>query len=608
MLFLYTQVIEEGAHVNVNDNSAQLGAGILVESPGTSMTVTGEGTQLICEWNICDPHHGGGMILQTSSSFNVENGALVKVSNNVGHNSAGGILAEDQVQILVTGANSKLILESNTAQKQFVAEGGGLEMSKASTLSIVHGAALEVRDNIACNGGGIALREHSTFIVEGIGSQFTLEGNIARGCGLDEEKSNAGGGGLLARNSDVSFREGSEIIIQNNTASTDCPGGASNGSKVGDKVDDRGVACAVRPLPLLAGGGMSLFHGSSLIVRGDVFHMLNNIAQEGSGGGLAVYSRSTARIETSSSGDILFRGNAAPTGDGGAIAFVSKDVEYENGGPSCVNVKLYVEAKVSEAFYPFDGPDRKPRIRVYTEPQSVLDNDDWKVLVNSTGWHDGKQMTRFCLPCGEYTLKAEVNQRQGLTHGGKGLVRLMRDTPDALVLAETREGNYGILVQSRYPPQEFSLRCEDQGVSIRNARFETNQAKNGGALGMTADRKNSFFLVKTSIFAGNTAGSALSAGKGGAAFVSGINSGIFLDKNCVLLSNAALGGGLGGALYAENNAGVRIHSATSKGNIASGGGSLGGFLFAVSASPILVQSTSIEDSEATGGGEAVPVS
>ena len=57
------------------------------------------------------------------------------------------------------------------------------------------------------------------------------------------------------------------------------------------------------------------------------------------------------------------------------------------------------------------------------------------------------------------------------------------------------------------------LDCADQGVTIKNADFESNRAgRNGGVFSMSSHRKNSVFFISLSTFVNNSA-----AQKGGVA-------------------------------------------------------------------------------------------
>ena len=161
---------------------------------------------------------------------------------------------------------------------------------------------------------------------------------------------------------------------------------------------------------------------------------------------------------------------------------------------------------------------------------SVLDSrdDDWAKLVD-------KSPSRWCIPCGEYTLHVGTRVYGiGLGHGALVRLRLARLSGSGPVLAEDTT-LIRILSQVLL---EVSLPCSEQGVRIANARFENNTARDGGALGVAPDRtKNSFFDVTDSVFVGNTA-----TRKGGAVHVSGVDSGARLADGCVFRANRAFAG------------------------------------------------------------------
>jgi hypothetical protein len=473
---------------------------------------------------------------------------------------------------------------------------------------VTDGALLELAGNSNCAGGGIMMGHHSTkkstLHISGKGTRAILQNNTSGECNIPRSEGirrktepgildgvGIGGGGISAmgQGDSVTITNGSALIVQGNTATRH------------------------------NGGGMAFSHGTLLLVSGvgTTLTVVDNTAKKGNGGGIAVFSRAILSIKATTfpgsptkNFSTVFRGNAAPQGDGGAIAFVhAAHYESADGSSSCVPVLLHVEAKVKNSYSPSKASGGSPQIGVKTEPTSAIDSRDWRVLVNASGEFDGKKTTEYCLPCGNYTLMAEARVGFANCHHGEGSLvslKLAVSDPNTAELARLT-GRVKDMGVSAYSPEVFTLNCADQGVTIAGALFDINQAKRGGALGMAPNRKNSMFTVLASSFIGNMAGTERSSGaKGGVAVASGINSGLSFTNGCVFQNNRVRGsGGLGGALAVEDNAGLRISDATAVGNTAQGEGSLGGFLFARFASPILFQHVTIEKSTAGAGGGAL---
>lgn len=255
----------------------------------------------------------------------------------------------------------------------------------------------------------------------------------------------------------------------------------------------------------------------------------------------------------------------------------------------------------------------EPQIFIYTKPKSAIDSTDWRVLVNETGYFDGKKTTEYCLPCGSFSLHAGTMSTFGsINHGPGGRVRLMLTAKSDVILAEAN----GNQADGTYPPTKFVVDCKDQGVTVSNTLFHRNAAAQGGALGMPQHRKNSLFKISSSAFSNNTA----SAGKGGAVYISGINSALHVtsgkpsfqrpktlsrEASCSFSDNLATLGG--GALAIEDGGGLRIDNAAAVGNAANGPGSLGGFLFARNSGRMLLQNVHIDASFAQTGGGGIAI-
>ncbi len=142
--------------------------------------------------------------------------------------------------------------------------------------------------------------------------------------------------------------------------------------------------------------------------------------------------------------------------------------------------------------------------------------------------------------------------------------------------------------------------CADQGVFIRDGHFENNRASRGGALGTHDRRKGALFDISSSTFVGNTA-----ALHGGAAFVSGSQSGLLLDLVNFVHNVVTSPTGSGGAIAVEDNAGLRYTNGIADGNVAGiidTGASAGGFLCGRFADALLLKNITITTSSAEGGG------
>ena len=190
---------------------------------------------------------------------------------------------------------------------------------------------------------------------------------------------------------------------------------------------------------------------------------------------------------------------------------------------------------------------------------------------------------------------AYIRLRLSRLSGGRGSSLLVNDTTSA----SQRSNSYF----------KISIPCAEQGVRLAHARFESNVATFGGALGVSEHRtSNSFFDVTNSTFIGNSAKS-----KGGAIHVSGYHSGASFKDGCVFRSNQAAGSGTtagtggGGAVSVEENAVIRIQDAEATGNAATGVAS-GGFLSAYFAGDTLLERVTVRNSNTEdGGGGAISI-
>jgi hypothetical protein len=277
-------------------------------------------------------------VSHTSSFFpqiSRADGAEFISRNNQGLHEGGGcgIALQKRSSLTVTGIGTHVVIAEGHATS--TGGGGGLMVVSDSVATFDHGALVNITKNKACAGGGVFLQGGGKLYIDGAGTKVLLLGNTATGeaCGgisssgiAKPVKAETLGGGAFAaqgEGSELFITDGAQVIAQGNSAS----GGTH-------------------------GGGLAFHQGTSLSVTGSrtFLHVLDNRADL-DGGGIALFSRATIKIVSASLGanKNIFRGNTAQR-SGGAIAFATDDRSIDDGGSSCVRIRLQVEADVENAY------------------------------------------------------------------------------------------------------------------------------------------------------------------------------------------------------------------------------------------------------------------
>lgn len=484
--------ITSGAVVSFIENVCHNTDGGAFVIAASTLKVTGRSTEVLVAHNYAGGIGGGGR-LWSGGNIIIDRGAVFRIVNNTAARGSG-LSGEDKVQVIVSGTGTKLLIERNKQQRRKrttalhnsfsnsnpKSQGGGFGLFFESTMLISDGAVFEAKKNTICGGGGgVVVGDGSILKISGQGTRVRVQENIVPDyCNKNSINSFGGdGGGIL-----VTGGAGARVLVES------------------------GAALAVNDNQAVShGGGMFFDQGTFLSITGSGsdLEVVNNSARTGSGGGIGLKSGATLSIRGepvgSSSFSSRFSGNYAAA-EGGAIAFVHEvnsaigdsESSLEKGESSCVRVHLRVEAKVQQSFFPTREAGGAPQIFVRTEPRSVLESQDWRALVNASGWFDGKQTTEYCIRCGTYVLRAGGKRGYDYITHGPSEETLMRLTlaarPEEPPLAE------GVMWHSMYHWYEshmsrredgdewkqINLKCEDQGVVISYALFEQNIAKLGG--------------------------------------------------------------------------------------------------------------------------------
>ena len=587
-------VLKVGTTSSVKGNTADFGGGFYL-SGGAHLDVSGQDTKLVVKENTAN-EAGGGLAVFSTAAITVSNGAQMNVTKNTATSAGGFYLTAEGSRLNVVDKDTKLFMVENIAKKY----GGGAWLIDGPVFSISSSATVACETNSALIYGGCLHVQASKLLVKGVDTKFLVNENTANyGGGLAFILSSATisdsavvkiarnsvalkGGGMLSKTESSVKVSGSDtkLIVEQNTA-TLCGGGLIGESGASFSVDKSAVLEVRNNIAEKYGGGIGLTGQGTFLNVIDTDSqaiVIGNTAKTGSGGGVGIFTGASLNLFAPS----LFRRNSAPNGNGGAIGYVSYS-EKDDGGASCVSIDLRIKSTKLNG----NGV-----IEVSTTPNTALSSKDWRALINSDdGKSAGEKVTKWCIPCGRYELR--VTTVYGDTSLGAGsFVKLSLSARPDVVLVESTEN-----AASYKSEPSFSLSCSNQGVAATSAIFENNYAKLGGALGMPPKRKNGIFAITASTFINNTAGT------GGAAYASGINSGIKLSGGCTMEKNSAKKSG--GALAIEDGAGLRIEDMVATANQAAGDG---GFLYAQFASPILLQNVLISKSSSThGNGGALAV-
>ena len=203
--------VENGAKLAVNGNEATglqaFGGGVIVQDVGSSLTVSGNGTQLWVENNTAGLRGGGWASLRGAAVLLSEGAVTIVGNNKAVSEHGGGIFIASSSSFTATGYGTQLKIESNTAGRS----GGGCYSKSGAAMLFDRGAMVAVKNNEAVSeyGGGLYLADvGSSLNVSGNGTQLTIESNTAE----------SRGGGLSSFGATVLFNGGAVVVVKNNKA------------------------------------------------------------------------------------------------------------------------------------------------------------------------------------------------------------------------------------------------------------------------------------------------------------------------------------------------------------------------------------------------------
>lgn len=460
----------------------------------------------------------------------------------------GGALMLDHTQLNINGPGSRVTIQNNIASTR----GGGIFL-RNGLVRVENKGTLYITANVALqsHGGGLLFSHSSLMRVHGYDSTATFAQNRAGG-------DRGGGFSTESGSSQISITGGASFFVSSNTASNHGGGGA-----------------------IAAKSGIFSDSDSDVMFEG-------NTARRGDGGALAVTAGSYARLE----GTSQFVRNVATNGAGGALGAPVSGID--SGNANCVDVIIHIQLENAEP-----GPahtSERGDIRVSVSPILL----QFEEFANWTDVRDKKTRVRKpetrnfrrseCLPCGEiFRLSYSPVDIAGARpfHKRTDSYLSVRYAP-RLGLGEAEVLRVDLTMRM-WGSEDFTVNCGRSGFWLQNTVFSGNRAQRGGALASDT-RRNIFFEVKRGTFVGNTA-----TETGGAAHLSGFNTGARFEDGCKFEGNSAKHGG---AVSVGNSAAVHVMDTIAENNAASRSG---GFLFASFARSSLLQNVSIADSRAEKG-------
>lgn len=273
--------------------------------------------------NVCDNtanQSGGGIYAITGSVINLSGGDVY--NNNAINGDGGGIYATNDAAITLDGGD----IYYNHAE---LGRGGGIFALGAEASVSINGGNVGLSDypNIANYGGGVYI-DSAQFVLE---KTETSTGSISYNVAIVD-----GGGGYFY-NTDVNIKGN----VSHNEARGSGGGIYLNSADVnlfGDLTNNKSVSVVGLRAAVGSGGGAYLTNGATLeIAEGG---NITNNTTDGNGGGIAVYDRSTAKLNggviTNNSADTGFGGGVYANGS--TVAIAGSDItanSAKNGGGVC---------------------------------------------------------------------------------------------------------------------------------------------------------------------------------------------------------------------------------------------------------------------------------
>ena len=480
----------------------------------------------------------------------------------------------------------------SVSNSRAIAANAGIQFRTSSTVEVLNGAMMNVTSNkIGCDvfamainescirasseAGGISVATDSSIKVHGQNSALIVNHNEA-----------GSGAGLFVSSitSYIWITEGATLEASRNVA-----------------VGEGDVYCGAA-LTLVNKAKAFIDSVDALDPNKIMVTFKDNIATLGSGGAISV-ATSSALFLTSRH---LFQGNKALKGNGGAIAFRSREIYGDNGESNCVSILVSISKM---------DTTQLDNLWLYTAPASAISHQPGSRTLTGVS---GTQQTRVCVPCGKYQFNFR-SERPGISFSRAATLSIKidrRDTLKNLVMLRGDEGQstggytptstgkrQGLTTTSQSWPGHFKqiiqITCNNQGIILQNGDYIGNEAKNGGALGTSDDRKNSMFYIENTKFIKNIADSS-----GGALQLSGFNSGAELT-NVDFVENEA--GDNGGAIVVDKNAALQWKGGMAQSNKVVGMNSDGGFLYTNFGRSILMNTCVVEQNTCEGSGGALYV-
>ena len=525
----------------------------------------------------------GGGIYTTDSTVHVSNSTIQKNTAN-GALSGGGILGSHSTVVV-----NKSTITENTAAEHPNADGGGIAVTKDSSLTVTGGSKITANSAVDC-GGGIYAKDSSLDVKDSF-----IDGNTAHY-----------GGGLYVSDENVSGEAASKLIhtvtnteITNNTAKGTSGDfgmgggiyvGTQNLTITGSKVSGNKATGAGS-----WGGGICVYNVGFDVTLDNV--QVENNTSHSKGGGVFAYNIAAKPSKLTLKNGTTIKGNTAASGGGiyalGPMTILAEKTDVLNNSATgwAGGVFAYngVTIKANNTKFLNNSAAAAGGILLWSNSSATLDNSE---VSGNKATGDAGGVYVYDYTCSLTTSNGTVFRENSANNGG-GI-----SSEGGTVTAEdsTFEKNTAVKCGGAIAA------TQDSSLTVRNSKVLKNTSgdKAGGILA-----EESTLEVTDSIIDGNR------ASEGGGLYIGDVDAPgeTKEDKpehtitHTEITNNTADGQGIGGGIYlGAQKLTITDSNLTGNNTISNDGQTEGGAIIAHSPGDLTLDNTLIQGNTADVGG------
>ena len=346
--------LSENESVLFTGNSASYYGGAIYGQKENIVSLSNNGTVTFIE-NTAKDGHGGAICGYINGTITLSNNGTVTFSEN-SSSSCGGAIYGGSITL---NNNGSVLFYGNLTSGSYSAEGGAI--GGASDITLTNNSSVTFCDNSAYSGGAIdgnaditltnnssmIFSENSALSAGGAiyGGAVTLSnnGSVIFGENAASSSSASAYGGAIFGDDIITISYNSSVIFRGNSvsASSSADGGAVWGGGAINLIENGSVIFSDNSASDYGGAIYGNLHSSITACNNKSIIFNGNLAYSGIGGAICAYSD----ITMSGNGSIIFNKNVATT-KGGAI-YTSGNLNIRNND----SVEFYQNAEVKNGSY-----------------------------------------------------------------------------------------------------------------------------------------------------------------------------------------------------------------------------------------------------------------